>query len=146
MDCGQVKKMFEQFIMGDLSQDLRSAAEEHFRSCGNCQEEFHQLQNLYSLLAFPEEIKAPENFTLNIMKQVKRIKGKESNSSFSYRAWGTSLIAAAIVMLMLNAAGLNGELNVHKVLEKSTMLQRSITLSVDETSKTILQLFDSILK
>ena len=103
-----------------------------------------EYEEINSLLEFHEEIKAPPDFTLNIMKEIRRIKEERINPAPYYRAWGISLIAASVALLIINVSGIQKEPGYHIVLEKTSVVQRSITLSVEETSRTILQMFNNI--
>ncbi len=103
-----------------------------------------EYEKISNLLEFHEEVKAPPDFTLNIMKEVRRIKKDKINPALYYRAWGISLIAASAALLIINVSGIHGEPDYNIFLEKTSIVQRSITLSVDETSRTILQIFNNI--
>lgn len=98
------------------------------------------------LMEYPEEIKAPADFTLNLMKEIRRIKVDRFNPAPLYRAWGISLIASAIALMIINVSGFQREIDYNRFLEKSTTIQRNITLSVDETSRTIQQIFNNIIE
>lgn len=144
MKCRQVIEVLDSLIKEELSKEINDKVQHHVASCSACREELYQLQSMYRLLSFQEEIKAPESFTRNVMSQVAKLRKKEQNKASLYRAWGKSFIAAALIMLMLNRVGLHMHLDYQKLSDKTNIFQRSIILSVDKTSKSIQQLLDNI--
>ena len=144
MDCLKILKLMDRFVKKDLSIENQAIMNEHLRECQRCQQKVHELQTLYHILSFPEEIALPHGFTDQVMKQIRGIKMKEKATEPLYKVWGASLIAAAVVMLMLNATKLPENLDYKELLEKTTMVQRSINFSLNETTNIINQLFQKL--
>ncbi len=98
------------------------------------------------LLEYHEEVKPPENFTLNIMKEIRTIKLTKPNPILFYKSWGISLIAASVALFIINISGFTVETDYSNIFEKTNYIQNKITLSMDETSNTILNMFNTIIK
>ncbi|MBN1881847.1 MAG: zf-HC2 domain-containing protein [Deltaproteobacteria bacterium] len=108
MRCKQAKKLFSEYLLGDISQRHRVLLEEHIESCSSCDESLSVYRELFN--HFPDSsINDPSELYFDVLpgKVLSRICSGEDDSRdilfFPFRRWwkpASVLMTAVLVVLV----------------------------------------------
>lgn len=92
-----------QHLDGDLTKEEEMQLKIHLEGCDSCQKHFHELKRSITLLKSVEQVKAPENFTKDIMQKLPTEK-----KQVKYMRWFKMhpIISAAAIFFILMFSGL----------------------------------------
>ncbi|MBB6218693.1 anti-sigma factor RsiW [Anaerosolibacter carboniphilus] len=144
MECKKIARMLDRYIRKELDETVEKEIEEHIANCQACSEELRAQEAVHQLLDFPVEIKAPPDFTLTVMAKVQKIHRKAGPSHMLYSGWGRSLVAAGILMTVINMADISKHFDYNRMLYKTSAIQKSIVFSMDEVNRNISRVFNNI--
>ncbi|MFT9494294.1 anti-sigma factor family protein [Anaerosolibacter sp.] len=144
MECKKIVRMLDRYIRKELDESTVQEVEAHLAACGACRRELDAQEALHQLLDFPLEIKAPPDFTLAIMAEIQKIHRKPRPNLVSYKGWGRSLVAAGILMLVINVAGVSKHIDYGQIIHKTSAVQENIVFSMDEVNRNISRVFNNI--
>lgn len=99
----EVIDYMHELLDGDLSPTEERLLYEHLDSCSDCKAHFEQLKKVIALVQSSSHIKAPENFTANVMNNLPR-----TSKKYNFQRWFQQhpLLFAASLFLMLMSGGL----------------------------------------
>ncbi|RKQ29055.1 anti-sigma factor [Oceanobacillus halophilus] len=95
----EIIKLMHKYLDGDLLKEEEVTLRNHLENCEECQSHFHELKRTLTLIQSAENIKAPSNFTENVMKNL-----PSENKGFKYKRWFKAhpvLTAAAIFFILM---------------------------------------------
>jgi anti-sigma factor RsiW len=144
MECEKIERMLDRYIRKELDEGLEKEIENHLLTCEACSEEWKIQEAFHQLLDFPVEVKAPPDFILEVMAKVQKIHRKPERPNMFYKGWGRSLVAAGILMIVINVAGISNHVNYDQMLYKTSAIQESIVFSMDEVNRNISRVFNNI--
>ncbi len=144
MTCEKIERMLDRYIRKELEEEFKKEVESHLLTCEACNEEWRIQKALHRMLDLPAQIKAPPDFTFEVMAKVQKIHRKRERPNALYKGWGRSLVAAGILMIVINVAGISNHVNYNQVLYKTSVIQKSIIFSMDEVNRNISRLFNNI--
>lgn len=92
-------QLMHKYLDGDLNRDEEHKLRDHLEDCERCQTHFHELKRTITFIQSAEKVKAPEGFTVNVMKNLPTEK-----KSVKYKRWFKShpiMTAAAIFFIFM---------------------------------------------
>jgi anti-sigma factor RsiW len=144
MECKKVVRMMDRYIRKEMDAIIAIEIDAHLENCQACTEELETQEALHQLLTLPLEPKASVDFTSAVMEQVEKIHRKSQRSPVFYHGWGRSLVAAGILMMMINMAGISKNFDYEGMLYKTSAIQKNIVFSMDEVNQNISRIFNNI--
>lgn len=145
MECSKIEKLMDRFIRKELDAHFQSKVETHIENCPYCKDQLEFYRSFDSLSIFYDEIKPPKDFTDNIMDQIRSINKKRSNKHLIYKLWGNSMVAAAIIMMLINIVGMKNGVNCEKVFEKALNVHQNAVVAVNDINKLIFKEMDNLM-
>ena len=97
-ECHRMRKLFSEYLDGELDDAQRAALEAHLRSCGPCREDLALWRRTVAGVADLPAWKAPEGFAENVMARVRR--RPASGGGKIIRLWSKVLPVAAMFVLV----------------------------------------------
>lgn len=104
MKCeDEIMHLMHTYLDGDLTKEEEDVLRIHLENCEECQKHFHELSRTTALLKMDDSIKAPTNFTEQVMQKLPVEKKR-----MKYGRWFKRhpLLVAAAVFLVLAMGGL----------------------------------------
>lgn len=103
MDCTFIKLYLEAYEKGQLDEQRERGISKHLECCEDCRIEVEEIRVVNAMFDAIKVPSLPSDFTSNVMKKV-----RESSSTPNKSIWqefgkmGASLVAAGLIMLLLN--------------------------------------------
>lgn len=108
MCCDENRIMLHEYASGKLSELESHAVEKHLKSCDRCRRELAEIKELKAFLKsdIQKNIRPPADLKFSIMSSIdlKRYKKSYKNTLGELANWGMSLVAAGLILLILNMA------------------------------------------
>ena len=108
MCCDENRKMLHEYASGKLSELESHAVAKHLKSCDRCRRELAEIKELKAFLKsdIQKNIRLPADLKFSIMSSIdlKRYKKSYKNTLGELANWGMSLVAAGLILLILNMA------------------------------------------
>ncbi|MGI6584778.1 MAG: hypothetical protein GX301_02815 [Gracilibacteraceae bacterium] len=108
MCCDENRKMLHEYALGKLSELESHAVAKHLKSCDRCRRELAEIKELKAFLKsdIQKNIRLPADLKFSIMSSIdlKRYKKSYKNTLGELANWGMSLVAAGLILLILNMA------------------------------------------
>jgi hypothetical protein len=96
VNCEQVWHEVSNYLDGDVGADLRSAMEEHFRTCVRCRSVLEGARNVIALYGDERMLEVPAGFSRRLEKRLSlKVRAQKSWSSWS--AWLVPITAMALI-------------------------------------------------
>lgn len=114
MNCEQVWREVSNYVEGDVDAGLRSAMDEHFRSCQRCVSVLEGMRNVISLYGDERMLEAPAGFSRRLERRL--AKGAQARSS-GWSTWSAWLIPVAALALFAGGLRLANSLTVAHPLQ-----------------------------
>lgn len=107
-DCERIAKLLSAYTDRELSPDETRAVRTHLAACSRCYDEYEALLAIKSRIQCMVPAEPPEGFSDEIMAAIRSGAGQGRASYLSgfRRSWGSSLLAAATVAVLLVSAPL----------------------------------------
>lgn len=106
MDCSKCRESLHSYVSDALDTGGSTAVRRHLESCSKCSMEFTEILRLRELgRAAAGAIRLPQELKDSIMASIdlERYKPAKKKNSNELVKWGMSLVAAGLVMLLLNS-------------------------------------------
>lgn len=110
MNCNQVSENIDKYLENRLDLGQMNDLQDHIDKCKKCRLEFEEMKQIFFILDDKTELEPPLDFTENIMKKVKL--NNKTTSNKKRRIFGSSLIAAGLLIFMMNSFSINYNLNI----------------------------------
>ncbi|MCR8849004.1 anti-sigma factor [Rossellomorea sp. SC111] len=117
------------YYNGHLSQLEKAQFEKHLKSCSQCQEELHELEQLIDFMPFASDVVEPpmdleDRVMAGILGEEKRTADIEPTSKKKKKAWFLPSVAAALALSLIGNAYLFTQLeDQNEVVEQATIDQ-----------------------
>ncbi len=142
MRCEACKPLLDDFIDGDLPQNLHADVEQHLRECGECGWEAESLQRLSRHAAsLPKSIQPGKDLWPEIEAEIRVKRGDHRKTAvwlwrIAAAAMLGSILLAGSYMVLRKQTGDNSRSAVSKVFEKGPLdnVEEASTRKVDNTS------------
>ncbi len=134
-ECHRMRKLFSEYLDGELDDAQRAALEGHLRSCGPCREELALWRRTLEGVASLPERKAPEGFAENVMARVRR--RPTSGGGKIIRLWSKVLPVAAMFVLVCGLTFLvarNGLFREHAPRRQRALIEEPSAASEPEAA------------
>lgn len=96
--CSEIKLLLSAYQDNELEEKAKAEVHSHLMDCGNCQEEFQKLENLYARLKGLKEIEPVPNFTPLVMDKI-RLKEQEKSRWFALPSLVYSFVFAVFLII-----------------------------------------------
>lgn len=111
MCCNDYKYSLHEYASGKLNELEMHAVAKHLKTCDQCRRELEEIKGIKAFLnsgSF-EQAMPPLDLKSDIMASInlKRYKKTYKNTWGELANWGMSLVAAGLILLLLNVAPLN---------------------------------------
>lgn len=136
MHCpDQIIEFMHDYLDGDIDKENEKILKEHLRSCKECAAIFVELSKTMALVTSTSDLKAPDNFTANVMARLP----KEKKQALA-RRWLKNhpfLIAASlfIVLMMGSLISTWNQDNEFSVSKQKNLIVRNNTVIVPKGEK-----------
>jgi predicted anti-sigma-YlaC factor YlaD len=70
MDCAEIKKYFDDYILGEIDPEIEIQINEHLLICPNCKDEIKELENLTVIFKNDKKFSPPEAVYKRIKNQL----------------------------------------------------------------------------
>lgn len=108
MCCNDYRYNLHEYSTGNLSELESHAIARHLKSCEKCRRELQEIREIKSILKpdIKDMILPPIDMKADIMKTInlKKYKTSHHNTLGELANWGMSLVAAGLILLLLNVA------------------------------------------
>lgn len=106
MKCLEVKSLLDQYISGDLSEDIETAVDIHLQSCEICRNTLSQLTKLSALLTSIDTSPVPSGFAGRVVACAENRKDQQpASTGFGLVRWwkkaAVPMRAAAAIFLII---------------------------------------------
>lgn len=152
MSCDEYRNILHEYASGSLSELEHHAAAKHIKSCSRCRREVEEITKLKAILKSGSQdvIIPPADLKSEIMASInpKKYKKVHKNTMGELANWGMSLVAAGLILLLINAAPADDltraqnvwENRAENISEKIQQPLASISESLDRFTKSITEL------
>ncbi|WDV47343.1 hypothetical protein PV797_06475 [Clostridiaceae bacterium M8S5] len=142
-------KMFE--LYNSNKDEEKKKLLEHLAHCDDCNREFNEMEEVFESLSNLQLLSPPSDLTNNIMNEISKINEKSKRyKRKAYRLWGSSLVAAGILISIVNIsfADTTIESSVNNIISKKYSITRSINKKLNTivefiTDLDFLNIFDN---
>jgi hypothetical protein len=97
VQCEQVWQEISNYLEGDVEAGLRSAMDDHFRTCARCRSVLEGTRNVVRLYGDERMIEVPTGFSRRLETRLARESRAQSRG---WRVWSTWLVPAAALLLI----------------------------------------------
>lgn len=108
MCCNDYRYNLHEYSTGKLSELESHAIARHLKSCEKCRRELQEIREIKSILKpdIKDMVLPPIDMKAEIMKTInlKKYKTAHHNTLGEVANWGMSLVAAGLILLLLNVA------------------------------------------
>ncbi|RKD32564.1 zf-HC2 domain-containing protein [Thermohalobacter berrensis] len=134
MECEEIKRKISMYFEERLSELDVKYVKEHIKICENCRLEFKEMEILFDILSNHETVYPPIDFTDKVINIIKK-----KNQSISLEKWGKSLIAAGIILALLNFA------SIGNIVDEISLYAYKSSLTITEkVSQPVIEISNSI--
>ncbi|MCA1032942.1 anti-sigma factor [Bacillus timonensis] len=100
MKCSEAVTYMHMYLDEDITLEEKDTLKEHLQTCETCSHHFQELKKSIALVQSTSHIQAPDNFTLNVMKNLPK---EKKTTSFNRWFRNHPLLTAAAVFMILMA-------------------------------------------
>ncbi len=112
LNCEQVWREISNYVDGDVEAALRSAMDEHFRSCKRCASVLAGTRNVVRLYGDERMLEVPAGFGQRLEKQLeKRLARNAAGSGRGWSSWSAWLVPVAAMVLIAGGVLLTNSLS-----------------------------------
>lgn len=138
LNCNkEAVELMHYYLDGDITKEQEQALSCHLENCEACQKHFHELKRTITLIQSTEQIKAPANFTANVMENL-----PTERKRYKYRRWFKAhpILTAAAIFFIFMFSGMfslwnqDNQLSVSKQ-ENLIIKGDTVIVPADETVK-----------
>jgi hypothetical protein len=152
MCCNEYKNNLHEYSTGKLSELESHAIAKHLKSCEKCRRELEEIRELKSFLkpGIQDMLLPPMDLKSGIMKSInlRKYDAPHRNTLGEMANWGMSLVAAGLILLLVNIAPAGDLAQAHNdwntrrenIREKLYQPISSINEGLDEFTNRITQL------
>ncbi|WP_308436514.1 anti-sigma-W factor RsiW [Virgibacillus salexigens] len=96
-------ELMHHYLDGDITKEQEQALSKHLEVCEACQEHFHELKRTITFIQSAEQVKAPANFTANVMGKL-----PTERKRLKYTRWlkAHPMITAAAIFFLFMFSGI----------------------------------------
>ncbi|HZC24570.1 MAG TPA: zf-HC2 domain-containing protein [Candidatus Binatia bacterium] len=113
LNCEQVWQEISNYLEGDVDAGLRSAMDDHFRTCKKCVSVLEGTRNVIRLYGDERMIEAPSGFGKRLERRLERSAGAHSRRWSTWSAW---LVPVAALVLIAGGVRIASSLAVPRPL------------------------------
>ncbi|MGA2374008.1 MAG: zf-HC2 domain-containing protein [Candidatus Sulfotelmatobacter sp.] len=112
LNCELVWREISNYVDGDVDAALRSAMDEHFRTCARCASVLAGTRNVVRLYGDERMLEVPAGFGQRLEKRLeKRLAGKTAGSGRGWSSWSAWLVPVAALVLIAGGVLLTNSLS-----------------------------------
>jgi len=102
VNCEQVWREVSNYLEGEVDPSLRSAMEEHFRTCARCKSVMEGTQNVVALYGDERMLDVPSGFSRRLEKRL----AVGAHTARRWSTWSAWLVPVAALALIVGSLGL----------------------------------------
>lgn len=148
MKCEDFSKKINEYLENTLDVEEKIEMEEHLDSCNLCRNKVDSMNHVFETLSNLDLLCPPSDFTQNVMNAIGKISAKSNSwKKKAYRLWGSSLVAAGLLISIVNISFADANIERHvvnNIVIKSHEINRSIDKEIEKVSNFIDGIFDSL--
>jgi hypothetical protein len=111
LNCEQVWREISNYVDGDVDAGLRSAMDEHFRTCAHCASVLAGTRNVVQLYGDERMLEVPAGFGRRLEKRLeKRLARNTAGSGKGWSTWSAWLVPVAALVLIAGGVLLTNSL------------------------------------
>ncbi|MGB8729438.1 MAG: zf-HC2 domain-containing protein [Candidatus Sulfotelmatobacter sp.] len=111
LNCEQVWREISNYVDGDVDAGLRSAMDEHFRTCAHCASVLVGTRNVVRLYGDERMLEVPAGFGQRLEKRLeKRLVKNAAGSGRGWSSWSAWLVPVAALLLIAGGVMLTNSL------------------------------------
>ena len=111
LNCEQVWREISNYVDGDVDAGLRSAMDEHFRTCAHCASVLVGTRNVVRLYGDERMLEVPAGFGQRLEKRLeKRLVKNAAGSGRGWSSWSAWLVPVAALVLIAGGVMLTNSL------------------------------------
>lgn len=99
MNCNEILNYMDKYCENRLDNFTKELINEHLEICEECKLQYIEMKELFNMLSEHSLLSPPQEFTANVMNKVNKV---NKTKSISIRRMGLSLVAAGILLAMIN--------------------------------------------
>ena len=111
VNCEQVWREISNYIDGDVDAGLRSALDEHFRTCKRCASVLAGAKNVLQLYGDERMLEVPAGFSQRLEKRLGRLDKSAASSGSRWSSLSAWLVPMAAIALFTGALALMDQLS-----------------------------------
>jgi hypothetical protein len=98
LNCEQVRREISNYVDGDVEAGLRSAMDEHFRTCKSCASVLAGTRNVVQLYGDERMLEVPAGFGQRLEKRLAKNAAESGRGWSSWSAWLVPVAALALIV------------------------------------------------
>jgi putative zinc finger protein len=102
VNCEQVWRQVSNYLEGEVDPSLRSAMDEHFRTCARCKSVMEGTRNVVALYGDERMLDVPSGFSRRLEKRL----AQGARMGRGWSTWSAWLVPAAALALIVGSLGL----------------------------------------
>ncbi|MGC2647388.1 MAG: zf-HC2 domain-containing protein [Candidatus Sulfotelmatobacter sp.] len=122
VNCEQVWREISNYVDGEVDAELRSAMEEHFRTCKHCASVLAGTRNVVQLYGDERMLEVPAGFSQRLENRLGRLEKSTDSSGSRWSSLSAWLVPLAAIALFTGALALVDQLSF-KPPEKSILAE-----------------------
>lgn len=101
MKCSYIKKLFSQYLEGDLGEKENTLISEHLKACNKCSKELDLLKETVSLLKTRESVQPPPDFVVQVRKKIEVRRWWKEAVRLIFIPWHIKIPVEAIATILI---------------------------------------------
>lgn len=130
ISCEQVWREISNYLENDLDPPLRTAMEEHFRTCAHCRSVLEGMQNVIRLYGDERMIEVPAGYSRRLERRI--VRSARASAASRWSSWTAWMVPVAALLLFAGGLRLANSLTPGEPL-KSEHAQQAHGIPPDMT-------------
>ncbi|KNF07500.1 hypothetical protein CLPU_16c00560 [Gottschalkia purinilytica] len=126
MECREVIENMDEYIEKRLTDIEAHNIKKHIDKCQPCKKEYIEMKNVFDIISDCSNIQAPLNFTDRVMNNIKSYETSKKIKQLALSRWGTSLVAAGILLMILNFTQYSPSKIMESMYESATEINKIV--------------------
>jgi hypothetical protein len=123
VNCEQVWREISNYVDGEIEGTLRSAMEEHFKTCTRCASVLAGMHNVVKLYGDERMLEVPTGFSQRLEKRLeKRVAKNVAVSGRRWSSWSAWLVPVAALVLIAGGVWLSNSLTFRNYIKSQQAL------------------------
>ncbi len=139
MTCDEFEELLGAYALGAVTPEEKEAAQAHLAGCENCKRRLREVRAVVDLLPYSvTQVNPPESLKESVLEAVRREGQTPASQPLQIsqrprrRRWGTRLLAAAAVLMLMLFAGMTAwnvslQHEVTSLQQQNTSLERQVS-------------------